>query len=109
LFQQNRPGQFYAVRIDIGTIVRSSEAEEVKRVAGVDLERAAVDVDTALWAYLDDRPAIDDRTATAGSDSQAAWVLATLTVYVRFGVVSSTVVSVCVFSNGRSGWLACDG
>jgi len=32
-----------------------------------------------------------------------------LTVYVRFGVVSSTAASVCVFSSGRSGPLACGG
>ncbi|MGA2068050.1 MAG: DUF87 domain-containing protein [Thermoguttaceae bacterium] len=35
--------------------------------------------------------------------------LAILTVYVRFGVVSSTAASVCVFSSGRSGPLACGG
>ena len=33
----------------------------------------------------------------------------TLTVYIRFGVVSSMAASVCVFSSSRSGRLACDG
>ena len=32
-----------------------------------------------------------------------------LTVYIRFGVVSSMAASVCVFSSSRSGRLACDG
>ena len=44
-------------------------------------------------------------------DKGAALVeyLSNLTVYVRFGVVSSTAASVCVFSSGRSGPLACGG
>jgi hypothetical protein len=55
---------------------------------------------------------IKTKTCLAGikAATQAYFaMLPNLTVYVRFGVVSSTVVSVCVFSNGRSGWLACDG
>jgi hypothetical protein len=43
------------------------------------------------------------------ADLEHVTQLTSLTVYVRFGVVSSTAASVCVFSSGRSGPLACGG
>jgi hypothetical protein len=62
---------------------------------------------TPAWRI--DRRLVGNLARNTNAPRHLRSYLSILTVYVRFGVVSSTAASVCVFSSGRSGPLACGG